>query len=200
MSFFTPEQIAALSASTVRIAPLVEMEFVSQTSRVWNGEYELTTGAGAGAKTWTPMFGTGQIEGLGLSAGGQAESVTLTLSGIPSDRLDILGTVLSETPDVTQRSVRIYLQLFDNDWQAQGSPIGIWWGFLQPPKVSRTPMQDGEGSVQTITVDAENAFFNRSRPPAGRYTDRDQQTRSPGDKFFQYTSSLLFKTFKYPDF
>lgn len=196
MSFFTAEQIAALSASTVRAAPLVEMEFVSQTSRVWNGEYELTSGG----KIWTPMFGTGQIDGLGQSSGSQSESVTLTLSGIPDDQLNILGTVLSDTPEVTQRSVRIYLQIFDGNWLPVGPPLGLWWGFMMPPKVSRTPMQDGEGSVQTITVDAENAFFNRSRPPAGRYTDRDQQTRSPGDKFFQYTSSLLFKTFKYPDF
>jgi hypothetical protein len=47
---------------------------------------------------------------------------------------------------------------------------------------------------------AENAFFNRSRPPYGRYTDRDQQSRSAGDKFFQFTPSLLFKTFTYPDY
>lgn len=196
MSFFTSDQIAALSASTVRIAPLVEMEFTSGTTRVWNGEYDLTSGG----KTWLPMYGTGSIDGLGLNPSGQSESVTLTLSGIPDTDLDILGKVLDDTPEVTQRSVRIYLQLFDSDWQPVGAPIAVWWGFLMPPKVARSPMQDGTGSTQTVTIDAENAFFNRSRPPSGRYTDRDQQSRSPGDKFFQYTSSLLFKTFKYPDF
>lgn len=196
MSFFSPEQIEVLSASTVRIAPLVEMEFVSQTGRVWNGEYELTSGG----KTWLAMRGTGQIDGLSLSSGTQSENVTLTLSGVPNTEPDILGWVLEDAPEVSQRSVRIFLQLFDNDWQPQGAPIGVWWGVMQPPKVARTPMQDGDGSTQTITVDCENAFFNRSRPPAGWYTDRDQQFRSPGDKFFQFTSSLLFKTYSYPDF
>jgi len=193
MSFFSSDQIATLSASTVRVALLSEFDFVSQTIRLWNGDYAIDSGG----KTWEPMKGTGQIDGLGVSADQAADNVTYSLPGVDEK---ILASALEETPEANQRSVNTSLQLFDNDWQPQGSPIGIWWGFLQPPKVSRSAMQDDQGGVQTVSISAENAFFNRSRPPSGRYTDRDQQARSPGDKFLQFVSSLLFKVFVYPSY
>ncbi|BCH32643.1 hypothetical protein MesoLjLc_45730 [Mesorhizobium sp. L-8-10] len=196
MAFFTPDQVAQLSAGVVRLDLLVEFQFASGTERVWNGNSELTTSG----NLWKPMFRAGRIEGIGISGGTASETVTFTLNGLPGQSPDFLAKALEETPEVEQQFVIVYLQLFDEDWQPVGAPIGIWWGFMQPPKVSRTPMQDIEGGTQAITLVAENAFFNRSRPPNGRYTDRDQQTRSPGDKFFQFTPSLLFKTFVWPDF
>ncbi|PWJ80649.1 hypothetical protein C7441_112191 [Pseudaminobacter salicylatoxidans] len=192
--FFTPAQIEHLSQSTVRLDLLVEFQFTTGTVRVWNGNTELP----AGGKTWKPMYGSGQIDGLSMPTGGTAEAVNFTVSGIPGDSIGLLAKALEESPTVTQQLVTVYLQLFDADWQTFGAPIGIWWGFMQPPRVNRSQMQDTEGAVQTVTMTAENAFFNRSRPPYGRYTDRDQQKRSPGDKFFQFTPSLLFKTFQYP--
>lgn len=193
MSFFTQDQVAALSATTVRVALLSEFDFATQTMRLWNGEYTITSGG----HEWEPMHGMGSIDGLSVSADQSADNVTFTLSGVDAS---ILASALEETPDVNQRSVRVFLQLFDGDWQPIGAPIGIWWGFLQPPKVTRTAMQDDKGGTQTVSVSAENAFFNRSRPPSGRYTDRDQQKRAPGDKFLQFISSLLFKVFTYPSY
>src|SRR6185312_16651874 len=196
MSFFTPEQLAHLAASTVRLDILAKMEFRSKTVYLWNGNTELETGG----QTWLPMRGAATVDGLGVAAGTASETVTFQLDGLPDQASDLLALALEETPDVAQQLVTVYLQLFDEDWQPQGAPIGIWWGFMQPPRITRTPMQGTEGAVQSITLTAENAFFNRSRPPHGRYTDRDQQKRAPGDKFFQFTPSLLFKTFTYPDF
>jgi hypothetical protein len=51
-----------------------------------------------------------------------------------------------------------------------------------------------------VSLTAENMFYGRSRPPYGRNTDRDQQARSPGDKFFGFVSSLVQKTITYPDY
>lgn len=194
MSFFTPEQIEILSRTTVRLDLLVEFQFLSGTTRVWNGNQELP----AGDQTWKPMFGSGQISGLSLPTGVTAEAVTFQVSGLPDDAIGLLAKALEETPQVSQQLVIVYLQLFDDDWQPVGAPIGIWWGFMQPPRISRSQMQGTEGAVQSVSMSAENAFFNRSRPPQGRYTDRDQQKRSPGDKFLQFVPSLLFKTFQYP--
>lgn len=196
MAFFTAEQLETLSASTVHLDLLVKMEFRTTTVYLWNGSTDLVTGG----QTYRPMYGMGSIDGLSVPTGSTAEAVTFELNGLPSQDVDLLSLALEETPDVTQQLVTVYIQLFDEDWQPVGSPIGIWWGFMQPPRVSRSQMQDGEGSTQTISLTAENAFFNRSRPPYGRYTDRDQQKRSPGDKFFQFAPSLLFKTFTYPDY
>ncbi|WP_252924730.1 hypothetical protein [Aliihoeflea sp. 40Bstr573] len=196
MAFFTTDQLSALSSSTVRLDILVKMEFKSGTVYVWNGNTDLETGG----QTWRPMHGRGTIDGIGISSGTVSEAVTLTLSGLPEQQTDLLALALEESPDVAQQSVTIYVQLFGDDWQPIGAPIGIWWGFMQPPRVERSQMQGIEGAQQAVSVVAENAFFNRSRPPYGRYTDRDQQKRYPGDKFFQFMSSLLFKTFVYPDY
>ncbi|KFB10328.1 hypothetical protein [Nitratireductor basaltis] len=196
MDFFTPDQIEALSATTVRCDLLVEMRFKSETFYMWNGNTELETGG----KTYLPMYGYGSIDGLGASSNQASETVNFALNGIPDQVPDFLSKVLGETDEVDQRLVIVSLQLFDAEWQPVGSPAPLWWGFMQPPRVSRTEMQGVEGAVQTVSMTAENAFFNRSRPPYGRYTDRDQQKRYPGDKFFQYMAKLLHAVFTYPDY
>lgn len=194
--FFTAGQLAILTASTVRVAFLVKFDFASGAEYAWNGNTNLTVGG----NTYLPMFGMGQIEGLGLSAGGASDSVTISVSGLPDQALGFLAKALENTPSVDQQLLTVYLQLFDSEWQTVGNPIPIFWGFMQPPKVSRTEMQGTDGSVQSISIVAENAFFNRARPPYGRYTDRDQQARSAGDKFFGFVSSILMKTVTYPDY
>lgn len=195
MSFFTPEQIAAFAAGKVLVDIITEFQFKSGTVRVWNGVTEMVSGG----HVWKPMFGRGSIDGLGVSGGTVSETVTFTLNGLPNQDPDLLGLALEETPEADQQLCIIYLQLFDEDWQPWGNPIGVFWGFMQPPKVSRTPMQGTDGAIQSVTMAVENAFFNRSRPPNGRYTDRDQQRRSPGDKMMQFIPSLLFKRIVWPD-
>lgn len=195
--FFTAEQLALLTASRVYVSLLVKFDWASGAQYAWNGYTELTVGG----NTYLPMRGMGTIEGLGLSgASGASDSVTISVDGLPDQALGFLAKALADTPLVDQQLVTVYIQLFSDDWQTVGNPIPVFWGFAQPPKVSRTEMQGTEGAVQSIAIVAENAFFNRSRPPYGRYTDRDQQARSPGDKFFGFVSSLLFKTITYPDY
>jgi hypothetical protein len=196
MGFWTAEQIARFAAGTVRLDLMVEFQFATGTKRVWNGNTPLVSNG----FTWQPMYGAGGIDGLSMPIGTAAESVTFQMNGLPGKADSLLAAALAGTDEVLQRLAIIHLQLFGEDWQPEGPPVGIWWGFMQPPRVSRTPMQGAVGGTQLVTMAAENAFFNRSRPPYGRYTDRDQQARSPGDKFFQMTPALLFKIFDYPIF
>lgn len=195
-SFFTADQIERMAASVVRCGFVVEFRFTSETVRVWNGTTEMESNG----NTYQPMYGYGSIDGLSMSSSGASETVTFTLSGLPDKSPDFLGKVIGETSEVDQNLVVVSLQFFDDDWQPEGAPAPLWWGFMQPPRVSRTEMDGTQGATQSVTLTAENAFFNRSRPPLGRYTDRDQQARSNGDKFFQFVGSLLFKTFTYPDY
>lgn len=196
MSFFTPAQIATLSASVVRLDLLAELQFQSETIRVWNGNSPLVSAG----HTWLPLYGAATIEGLGMSGGSISETVQFTLNGLPGQPADFLSKALEETPDVVQQMVIVSVQLFDTDWQPVGNPISIFWGFMQPPRINRSPAQDTQGSIQSISLTAENAFFNRSRPAYGRGTDRDQQTRHPGDKFYQFTPQMLFHTITWPDY
>jgi hypothetical protein len=202
--FFTSEQIDLLSASTVRCDLGCKFDFASGAKYAWNGDTKLVIGS----NTYQPMKGYGRIDGLGMASGTVSESVTLSLSGLPNsvpgnspeEELDFLAVALAESSEVDQRMVTISLLLFGEDWQIVGSPIPLFHGFMQPPSVTRTPMQDGDGGIQSITLTAENVFFGRARPSNGRNTDRDQQARSPGDFFFGYVWSLRNKTITYPDY
>lgn len=196
MDFFTPDQIALLSASTVRCDFLVKFEFASSTMFAWNGNTKLEVGG----DTYLPMFGFGLIDGLGMSGGTVSEAVTLSLSGLPGQALDLLSVALADTPEVDQQMLTVFLQLFTDDWQPAGTPIPIFRGFMQPPTVSRSAMQGTDGATQSISISAENIFYSRSRPAYGRCTDRDQQARSLGDRFFGFVASLISKTITYPDY
>lgn len=197
VDFFTPGQIDHLSGSIVRCDFLATFDFASGVKRAWNGNTELVIAGNA----YQPMFGYGVIDGLGLSGQGTtSEAITLSLPGIASDRLDFLQAAIADTDEVQQRMVTIALQLFDEDWQPIGVPIPLFRGFMQPPKVTRSTMEDAEGAIQSISISAENIFYGRARPPNGRNTDRDQQARSPGDKFFGFVASLVYKIIRYPDY
>lgn len=194
--YFTEEQLVMLSSSIVRIDFLVKFDFASETIRCWNGHYNLTTG---GYK-WLPLHGIATIDGIEYANTTASQSVTFGLSGLSDVGPDFLAKALEGTEETIQQLVTVYTQLFDEHWQPIGSPIAIWYGFMQPPEINTTEIQDLDGNTQMISMSAENIFFNRSKPPYGRYTDRDQQSRFDGDKFFQFISSLKRKLINYPDF
>ena len=197
MSFFTEEQVEAFSQKTVRMDFLVKFEFISEDVYVWNGEYKLTIGG----NVYLPMHGMGKIEGLSATTTAASESISMSLNGLPNQEPDLFSLALSESSEANQQLVTVSLMMFDEHWQKIGdTPITVWWGFMQPPRINSTPANELEGGSQVISITAENAFFNRSRPPYGRYTDRDQQAQFPGDSFFGFTGSLLFKTITYPDY
>lgn len=199
MAFFSAAQIETLSQREIRVALLAELEFESGDVNVWNGSSELTVGA----KSYLPMRGTGRIDGLGEVGTDESRSVTMSVGALPIDgdaTNEFLGAVLADTADVTQQFASINIVLFDSEWQPVGSTIPIFWGYMQPPELNRSEMNGESGGDQVASIQVENAFYNRSLPPHGRNTDRDQNARYPGDKFFSFVSSLLFKTITYPDY
>lgn len=198
MGFFSADQIEILSKTTVRCAFLSEFRFESETVRVWNGNTELESNG----NLYLPLRGAGQIEGLTFNGNATSAKITFSLPAIPTGKIDILKKAIDETDEVSGNLAIVSLQLFDEDWQCVGSPIGVAWGLMQKPKISRSQMQGTDGALQSITLDAENIFHGRSTPPAGRYTDRDQQTRHPGDLICQFVSVLAAsgKIIRYPDY
>lgn len=196
-AFFTDEQIAYLSGRRVQTALVGKFDFKSGAVYAWNGNYKLTIGG----NIYQPMYGMASIEGLSQSSDGSSSNFTVTVSGLPEQAgTDFLAAALADTDEVNQRIITLSLVLFDEDWQPVGSPLPLRYGFMQPPKVSRTPATESDGAVQTIVIEAEDIFFNRARPAYGRNNDADQQARSPGDKFFGFVASLVNKTVKYPDY
>lgn len=196
MAYFTDAQLGLLSKNTVQFSLLAKLEFRNGTKYVWDGEYPLTIDG----NTYAPLHGVATIEGLGQNQGTDSAQITITVPGISGLDPDFLGILLDETDEVSQRMITVYMLFFDSEWQPIGSPYAIWFGFMQQPRISRPSVTDDSGWQQTVTLTAENVFYNRSRPPRGRYTDRDQQQRYPGDKFFEFVPSLFNFSTTYPDY
>lgn len=196
MTFFTPDEIERFESGNVRVSFLVKMDFASQTMGVWNGNTKLTVGG----VEYLPLFGAGTIDGLSFSNSTVSEQIVVSVSGANND---ILGLAMSDPGEVQDRLLTIYLQFFDDDWQPISAAPVIFYGYMQPPEGTQDEVSqelNAQSPTHTLSVAAENIYFNRSRAPGGRYSDRDQQKRSPGDKIFDFMPGLVFKTFIYPDF
>lgn len=196
MTFFTASEVERFKSGNVRVQFLVKMDFASETIGVWNGNTKLTIDG----VNYLPMFGSGTIDGLSFSNSTVSDQVTIGVSGVNSE---ILGLAMAEVGEVQDRLVSIYLQLFDDSWQPIAAAPAIFFGYMQPPEGTQdevTQDVNAASPTHTITIAAENIYFNRSRAPGGRYSDRDQQYRHPGDKVFDFMPGLVFKTFLYPDF
>lgn len=192
MAFFTTDQINILKAGVVRGAWLAEMQFVSSTERYWAGNTMLD----AGGHEWKPTHGLVTIDGLGFSGQPDSEVVTFNFPGLDDG---LLAKAIGETSEVENRPLVLYLQLFGSDWQTVGGLIPLYTGLMQPPAASTGPIEGTSGPPQGLSMTVENIFYNRSLPPNGRYTSRDQARRVGwDDKFFDLTPSLTFKKFKYP--
>jgi len=185
----------------VRVATLVDLEFGGTPPDggpvyIWNGfgtrDFDGRTYLGSGD--------LGQIEGLEEARNPVSHQVTFTLSGVPDSPADLLARVLEASDIVQGRLAIVSLQLFDASWQPTGGPIPIYFGVMMPPRVTREPATETAGARRTLSLPTENLFFGRGRPAAGRYTDREQQTRYPGDRFCEYAAQLVNKSINWPDY
>lgn len=193
MAFFTQTQAATLAGTTVRVGLLIQANFRSAITRVWNG---VTTLDVNGAE-WKPMGDYISVDGLGFSGEPVSRQVTITLNGQDTA---LMAKAIADSDEADQQPLTVFMQLFDEDWQPVGLPIPVFYGLMQAPRVDRTSATQTDGPVQTISLAVENVFYNRSRPANGRYTDRDQQRRSPGDLIANFVASLTFKSLRWPDF
>lgn len=199
MGFFTPEQAAALAASTVHVATLAWFDFADAPTGMWNGfghrafDGRLYYGAGD----------MGSIEGLEEARAPVSREVTFTLSGVPDSPADLLARAVAASPAIQGRLATVMIQLFTMTpapWTLHSLPITIYVGVMQPPRVTREAATATTGARRIVTLPTENVFYARSRPAAGRYTDREQQMRHPGDRFLEHVPGLVHKTIPWPDY
>lgn len=191
MPFVTPEQAAAAAESTVRIALLVELQFRSATMRLWDGAGKKTV---AGVE-WQGVGGFGSVEGLQQLRTTESQKITLKLSGVTAD---MIALAKASRADVEGRPCYIWTQLFDADWQPVGPRIATYRGLMQRIKLERQGARDLDGGMRACALEVENPFAARARPPNGRYTDADQQSRYPGDTFCSYVPLQQGMTLRWP--
>lgn len=189
---FDPLIEAQLAGRIARFGTLVELEFASETVRLWNGVRLLPTLDG---KTWLGSGALGEITGLEDSADGSAPEARFSLSGVDETFLAVAAGSRSEYAD--QPAV-VYVQAFDDAWQVIGEPIAVAYRHMDTFAASRADTD--EGWLHTATVTAETPLVTRRRPPGGHYTDAAQKLISPGDRGLERVAGIDNKTIEFPSY
>lgn len=195
MAFMSAEQAAAAAASTVRMALLLELQFLSGTMYLWNGFGVRTFGGQA----YQSVGVFGDIQNLSQTRQATSQKVTARLSGISPD---VLALAMSETNEVQGQPAFIRAQLLDADWQAYGGPLLLFWGTMQRMTVVRSAadVTGRDGGRREIELEMENAFARRSMPSNGTYTDADQRARHAGDLFCRFVTKQDSQVVTWPDY
>lgn len=186
---------AYLAGRHVNMRPLVLFDFADGEQALWQGEYDLTSGG----KTWKGMGGIASMDGLDAAATLESSAMTFTLSGVePTDAPVSFAAIAknSDRSNYVRRLVTVYIQFFDEDWQPLDDPFAIKAGLMSNMTMSRS--RANNGFLRTISLTANNIFYGRGVAPSAYYTDRDQQTRYPGDKGLQFIPSLQNKQIPVP--
>jgi len=180
----------------VRVGHLVEFQF-DETSDMaplylWNGSRTIEVDG----NDYVGLRELGSIDGLEEEDDNlQASEVQFSLSGV--DDAILQTAVAADRGLYVGRLVFTKLQFFDADWQLLGDPIARNASIIDGIEVSWASNDDGT-QTRVLTATATNIFYGRSTPPAGNYTSSDQQFRSPGDRGFEFISSLTRSVIRVP--
>jgi hypothetical protein len=159
---------------------LVELQLRSGTARYTNWPLNVE----AFGQTWQGVGNLGSIGSLHESEDGAEEKLSLTLS--PVD-LGTRALALGDPGDYQDRPVRVWVALVSTDtFQIVGVPVLRFSGVMDQLKLQR------EENSGTITLDCRTASYDvRSNPAALRMNHVQHQARHPGERGFEYLTSLI---------
>lgn len=167
--------LTALSASILRPAIFVDMQFANGSRHVWSG---------IGTRVWNgkSYIGVGSFGSISPIEEGttvEAKGIALTLSGIDANLLaDTLQEIQIGLP------VTVFLALFDASGSLIADPLTSWAGRIDQPEFTIS------GSEATIVVKCESRILDLNVPSDRRYTQADQAIDHTGDLGFQFVNSL----------
>lgn len=170
--------LAALSSGVLRPALFFKGTFGDGDLRLWSG-------LGAITALGEVYAGAGTL--LGLSSIDETQDVVATgasvsLSGVPSD---LVNAALDE---VRQGATgRLYLGLLDEDGQLVDDPALLFEGRVDVPEIA------DDVDTCTITLSYESRLIDLTRAREWRYTDESQKALFPGDRGFEFVTTIQDK-------
>lgn len=178
-----PETVQEMaSGNAVSVTRLFEFEFQSSTQRFWDGLNYLETGDG---RRWQGAGKLISVSGLEYAENMAAQPASFSLSGATPE---LLAVAINADTEIKNRPCAVYLQFLSAKYTPLDDPIAIWVGRMD------TLSFKGNLNNQTLTLNAETLFVERTRSPYGLLTDTDQQARWPGDLGLVFAASLKHKT------
>ena len=171
----TSEYLAAIQSGMLRPALFVEANFTSGPIYVWSGLGLITWGG----HEWVGIGSLGSVSTVEESSTVEAKGVTLTLSGIDATLLEgILDEFQVGLP------VLVTLGLFNEAGVLIADPVLAFAGQMDQPTL------EVNGTAATISINCENRLFEMNVAVDRRYTNEDQQRDYPGDRGFEFVSSI----------
>ena len=160
-----------------QVSPILffEGEFASGFVRVWSGIGEVSWNS----YTWQGIGTLGGVGAIHESSDIQANGVTVTFSGIPSDLISLT------LDDVVQGKLgKIYFGFMDANNAIIADPALMFVGRLDIPAIE----EDGE--TASIQITYESRLIDLQKPRERRYTNEDQQLQYSGDLGFEFVPAL----------
>lgn len=171
----TTDVAAALSGDVLRPAIFFEGEFKTEPVRVWSGTGTVLWDG----KEWLGAAGFLGIAEIEETTNVVASGTSVSFSGIP---LDMLKVAIDEAQQGAAGT--IYLAFLNEQYQVINSWLQVFRGRLDVPEI----VEDGQ--TATITITYESRLIDLKVPREWRYTHENQQVLAPGDKGFEYITSI----------
>ncbi len=173
--------LSAVQADTVAPVLFVELQFDGETVYVHTRLGTITWGG----HDWLGVGDLGAVSSVEESSDMSRRTVTYTLTGIQPE---YISAALNE--DIQGRTAKLYIGFLNlSTLQLVASPELLDQGRMDVPEGT-------QGKTFTVTIAAESRFSVWERPVVRRFTHADQQTRFPGDNYFnlieQGVSKVLY--------
>lgn len=181
-----------IDGEIVRVYRLAEFRFKSKTLRLWPGQYVFTDGDG---NRWEPTYGIGQVTGISQASAGTAPELQFEMSGVDPEFIRLAQASVEE---YYGRIVRVLLQFVGKAGEPLGDPYVFTWGLMKSLISRRQAVENG--TMSTLVLTAESPFDGRARARNSYLSDRDQQTRSPGDLICSRIAGIEAKEVVFPAF
>lgn len=170
---------SAVQADVVRPILIVKIATAGGDVRVWSGYGDLTFNGEIYQGTGT----LGGVSNIQESADLQANGITFSLSGVPSD---LISTALGQMRQ--GMNAQMWFGALDvSTGQLIADPYELFTGFTDVPSI------DEGAETATISITVENRLIDLERPRTRRYTKEDQNLDYPGDLGFDFVPSLQDK-------
>ncbi|WP_183025673.1 hypothetical protein [Variovorax sp. UMC13] len=181
MSIATNSGFNAVASSPV----LAEMALVELFCRFGTPRYTTwPMNVEARGHTWQGVGNLGSIGEVHESEDGAEEKLNLTLSAVD---LGTRALALGDPNDYQDRPMRLYVAMVNvNTYQLSGEPVMRFAGVMDTLDVGR------DGTSGTITLKCRTASYDRrNNPSALRMNNAQHQARHPGERGFEYLTSLI---------
>jgi len=174
----TSEVNTIFESNSVSPFVAIDLAFDGGNFVAWTGYGNLTFGG-------TTYIGGGDflnVSNVIENAEVQANNLTITLSGIPSD---LIASALNET--YQGRSCKVFLGVLDSSNAVVSDPYLLFSGRMDLMNI------DDGGQTCTISVSAESRLIDLDRTRERRYTSEDQKIDFPNDKGLEFIADLQDK-------